>query len=92
MEFDWNEKKNQTNIRDHGVSFEKAKRIFEGDVLTTIDDRFHYGELREISIGLVDGILLLTVAHIDTEIGEIRLISARKATKKERERYEKNIR
>ncbi len=92
MEFEWDDEKNDTNIKKHGVSFEKAKRIFEDDVLTVVDERFHYGELREISIGLIDGILLLTVAHTDTETGIIRLISARKATKQERRRYEKNIR
>lgn len=91
MEFEWDDEKNNTNIKKHGVSFEKAKRIFEGDVLTVVDERFHYGELREISIGLIDGILLLMVAHTDTETGVIHLISARKATKQERRRYEKNI-
>ncbi len=92
MQFEWDDEKNNANIKKHGVSFEKAKKIFETDVLTVIDERFHYGELREISIGIVDGILLLTVAHTDTETGKIRLISARKATKQERKRYEKNIR
>ena len=74
------------------MSFDKAKRIFEGEVLTAIDERFDYGELREISLGLVDGVLLLTVVHTDTQTGKIRLISARKATKKERRRYEEIIR
>ena len=92
MDFEWDEDKNLSNIRKHGISFARAKRIFEGEVITIVDERFHYTEVREISIGLDEGVLLLTVAHTDTETGQIRLISARKATKPERVRYEKTIR
>ncbi|OED42088.1 hypothetical protein AB833_07970 [Chromatiales bacterium (ex Bugula neritina AB1)] len=89
MIFEWDSEKNLSNIRKHGVSFETAKRIFDGYVMTTIDDRFPYPELRECSIGIVDGITVLVVIHTDTDTGKIRLISARKATRKERTRYEK---
>jgi len=91
MDFEWDEAKNLSNIRKHGINFSKAKQIFEGKVLTVVDNRFHYTELREISIGIIDGVLLLTVAHTDTETGKIRLISARKANKSERRGYEKTI-
>lgn len=91
LEFGWHEEKNKTNISKHGVSFEKAKRIFYGETITTIDDRFDYDETREISIGLVDGALLLTVVHTD-RAGKIWLISARKANKSERRHYEETIR
>ena len=91
MKFEWDEAKNQQNIRKHGVDFSLAKRIFEHPVLTASDNRYNYDEEREISIGLVDNILLLTVVHTDREHGTTRLISARKATKLERKRYEKNI-
>ena len=44
MQFEWDEVKNYANIRKHGISFETAKRIFEGPVVTWIDQRKDYGE------------------------------------------------
>jgi uncharacterized DUF497 family protein len=92
VQFEWDEQKNKANIAKHGISFEKAKGVFEGRTLTTIDGRYDYGELREISLGLVDGVLILAVVHTATITGKIRLISARKANKQERQRYEKTLR
>jgi uncharacterized DUF497 family protein len=92
MNFDWDEDKNKANIGKHGVSFEKAQRIFEGPVVTKIDSRFDYGEIREISLGMVDGILILAVVHTEQNEDTIRLISARKANKQERKIYESKIR
>ncbi|WP_020560604.1 BrnT family toxin [Thiofilum flexile] len=86
--FEWDEDKNQSNIAKHGISFDLAKRIFEGPVFTFLDTRDDYGEDREISIGMVEGILILTVVHTEREDGIIRLISARRATQAERKRYE----
>jgi len=91
LEFGWHEEKNRINISKHGISFKKAQGIFYGEIVTTIDDRFDYDETREISIGLVDGVLLLTVVHTDKD-GKIWLISARRANKRERKHYEKTIR
>lgn len=88
--YEWNPDKNRTNITDHKVSFETAKRIFEGPVLTVEDDRFDYGEMREISIGMVGIAAILTVVHTDRE-GICRIISARSATSTERKRYEKAL-
>ncbi|MEO1151479.1 MAG: BrnT family toxin [Pseudomonadota bacterium] len=88
--FEWDDEKNLANIEKHGIDFDTAKRIFEGQTLTIIDDRFDYGEVREISIGMVDGIAILTVAHTDRE-DKIRIISARRANQKERARYEQEI-
>ena len=92
MEFEWDEAKNQLNIAKHGVSFEKAQEIFNGDTYTRVDESFHYDEIREISVGMIKGILFLTVVHTDTKTGNIRLISARRANKWERQRYEKTLR
>lgn len=91
MLFEWDEAKNEANIRKHGVGFERACRIFNGPVLTELDDRFDYEELREISIGIVDAVAVLAVAHTDRQ-GRIRIISARQATQTERRRYEEEIR
>jgi len=92
VEFEWDEAKNQLNIAKHGVSFDKAQKVFDGDTLTRVDERYHYDEIREVSIGVVEGVLYLTVVHTDTKTGNIRLISARRANKRERERYEKTLR
>ena len=89
--FEWDEEKNRTNIEKHGVSFELASRIFDNHVITFVDTRFDYGELREVSIGTVDGLIILTVVHADRD-GKIRLISARRADRKERKIYDQAIR
>jgi len=91
MKFAWDPAKNAANIAKHGVSFEQAARIFDGPVLTGADDWDDHGEMREISIGLLDGIAALVVVHTDR--GEItRIISARRALKHERKLYEETIR
>lgn len=86
MEFEWDENKNRENKRKHGISFEEAKEIFFGIVFTSIDDRFDYDEIREISIGTIEGVVIVTVIHTERN-RKMRLISARKATPKERRQY-----
>lgn len=86
MAFEWDEAKNAANIAKHGVGFETAKRIFEGPVLTWIDDRKAYGEIRMHSIGQVDGVAVLAVIHTERG-GTTRMISARPADREERKRY-----
>lgn len=92
MNFSWDERKNKLNIQKHNVSFELAKLIFDDPHLVSVpDERFRYEEARWHSIGSAAGTLLIFVAHI-MEINEydqeiIRIISARKAEKNERQRY-----
>ncbi len=88
--YEWDKRKNRLNIEKHGVSFELASRIFDGPVLSFPDARNDYGEVREISIGKIDGVLVLVVVHTDRN-GKTRIISARRANVKERTRYEKEI-
>lgn len=87
MGYEWDEKKNQTNIKKHGIGFETASKIFDGPVLTWLDVRKDYGESRWISIGRVGGQLIVAVAYTDRN-NNIRLISARVASKNERRRFE----
>lgn len=93
MRFEWDENKNRSNISKHGIDFEQAKKIFEDPNLLTYEDaRFSYGEIREISIGQLllttqQKIIIALVVYTDRN-GIIRLISARKASKQERKRYE----
>jgi len=86
MEFEWDEEKATLNERKHGVPFPFATRIFlDENRLEWIDTRRQYGEPRWITVGLIEGIEI-TVAY--TLRGEtIRLISARKAERHEREDY-----
>ncbi|MEH2447300.1 MAG: BrnT family toxin [Nostoc sp.] len=86
MKFEWDKNKNQQNLQKHGISFEEATEIFYGVIFTSIDERYDYEEIREISIGSIQSVVIITVAHTDRN-GKIRLISARKATPKERITY-----
>lgn len=91
MKFEWDEDKNAANVEKHKISFETAKRIFDGPIFSVIDDRFDYGEVRRNSIGLIEDVLFLMVTHTDRS-GVTRIISARPAKRKERERYAEEIR
>lgn len=84
--FEWDEKKNQQNFKKHGIRFEEAQEIFNDIVFTALDERFDYEEDREISIGTIRGVVVVTVVHTERN-GNIRIISARKATPKERRTY-----
>jgi uncharacterized protein len=60
MQFEWDENKNAQNLKKHGISFEEAQEIFDGIVFNAIDQRFDYGEIREISIGAIQGVVIVT--------------------------------
>jgi uncharacterized DUF497 family protein len=90
MDFEWDEAKNQTNIAKHGIDFAVAIRIFSGPVVTSIDDRCDYGEVRHVTTGVVEGLLVIAVVHTD-RFGRYRIISARPASKRERKLYEAAI-
>jgi uncharacterized DUF497 family protein len=92
--FEWDPEKAKSNLRKHRVSFEIATRAFADPFAVVEKDRIENGEHRWQTLGIVDGYLLLLVAHTvrdekdGTEV--IRIISARRAEPKERKRYEKN--
>jgi len=90
--FEWDEAKAASNMRKHGIQFEKAVAVFEDPCSITEQDRIEGGEYRWQTVGMAGGALLLLVAHTintdDDTIETIRIISARKANKKERARYE----
>ena len=81
MRFEWDEAKRRENLRKHGIDFVDLPPLFDGVTVTVLDDRFDYGEDRFLTVGVLQGIVIV-VAH--TETGEvIRFISARKATRNE---------
>jgi len=89
-EFEWDDEKAQSNIKKHGVTFDEAATIFNDPRLATISDPDHSdGEERFVSIGMSVIMRLLSVIHTFRK-DRNRLISARKATKAEKENYENN--
>ncbi|MBC3907778.1 BrnT family toxin [Undibacterium umbellatum] len=90
MRFEWDENKNQTNIRKHGIDFSDAADIFRHPMLTLLDDREDYREDRWIGLGWIRSVIGVVV-YVEREGDVIRIISARKATKNEVKRYEQRI-
>lgn len=87
VDFEWDQDKARLNLAKHGVPFEAAVDVFlDDDRLDWTDDRFDYGEERRVAIGTVDG-LCLAVAYTLRGAGTARIISARRANRKERARY-----
>ncbi|WP_428929762.1 BrnT family toxin [Marinibacterium sp. SX1] len=93
--FTWDEDKNLSNQRKHGLSFELAARVFFDPLRLSVQDRVEDGEQRWQTIGQIDGLAIVLVAHTYTEDGGqdepvevVRIISARAATRRERKRYE----
>ena len=90
LRFTWDPTKARANLVKHGVTFETAATIFDGRTIELPDDRFDYGEVRWVAIGLADN-RELTVVYTVTDNDRFRLISARGATTKERRLYWKSI-
>ena len=89
MQFEWSIEKAESNLKQHGVSFEKAKTAF-GDFLARIfDDEEHsFEEKRNGIVGHSDQNRLLIVSFTERENDTIRIISARETTSRERRKYE----
>jgi uncharacterized DUF497 family protein len=93
FEFDWDPAKAASNLAKHGVSFEDAMGVFLDPLaLSLLDDAHGATEERWVTIGLSRGTNLLVVVHTHVEIDDdrihIRIISARKPTKREKRQYE----
>jgi len=84
--FEWDENKSASNLEKHGISFDEAVRVFEGVYLSHIDPRENYGEVREITTGIIAETVVTVVVHTDRDEA-IRIISARKANRRERNEY-----
>jgi uncharacterized protein len=86
VEFEWDESKRQSLIKERSVDLLVAARIFDGPVLTRSDVRSDYGELRSISTGFVDDMCFVVVHTKRMEV--TRLITAWKGGQRERTRYQ----
>jgi uncharacterized DUF497 family protein len=88
--FEWDEGKNEHNLRKHGVTFEEASTIFADPLSVTIDDPQHSTrEQRWVTVGHSAKHRVLVVVHTDRG-GRTRIISARVATRHERKTYEES--
>ena len=90
MQFQWDEEKNEQNIRKHGFDFADAWEVFQNPLMARIDSREDYGEDRWQGIGVLQGRTVVVVfAERDRDI--VRIISLRIANKNEKKQYEKTI-
>jgi uncharacterized protein len=89
MQFEWNPRKAEANLKKHGVSFEEAKTVF-GDLLARVfdDDEHSFDEKRNGIVGHSAGNRLLLISFTERENETIRIISARETTAAERRKYE----
>ena len=88
MQFMWDARKAQSNFEKHNVRFEVAIRVFQDEGRISAQDmRFDYGEVRLITSGLIEGRLHVVVHVDDADEGTTRIISARKANKRERKAH-----
>jgi uncharacterized DUF497 family protein len=93
IEFEWSSAKARANLKKHDVSFEEAQSVFYDEYARQFDDDAHSdNEERFIMLGMSIQSRVLVVCHCERSSGDIvRIISARKATRKERKFYERPI-
>ncbi len=90
MQFEWNEAKNLENIRKHEIDFADVPEMFEGPMLIELDGRFDYGEDRWFGIGFLgNGVAVVVWTERQNDV--IRIISARRANRYERQRLEQYL-
>jgi uncharacterized protein len=87
MQFEWDEAKDRANRVKHGIGFGRAVLVFESDYVTVLARTGPDGEVRYETIGVLDGVLIVSVIHTDRH-GVTRIISARPAKRKERKFYD----
>ena len=90
--FGWDPRKDQANLEKHRIAFSEAPSVF-GDPLARIfsDEAHSTGEQREIIIGHSQAKRLLLVCFTESEEGRVRIISARRATRREQHDYEEHV-
>lgn len=89
MKFEWDDNKNETNIRRHGIDFHDATLIFEHSMLIKPDTRKDYGERRLVGLGMLFEVVIVIVF---TKRGNaIRVISIRRANRNERKIYQEKF-
>ena len=91
LRFEWDDEKAVENLRKHKINFDEAKTIFgDPELLTVFDEKHSDEEDRFISVGTSSQSRVLLAVHTERTRNVIRIISCRKATRKERKAYEEN--
>jgi uncharacterized protein len=90
MRYEWDEAKNRSNFAKHGLDFADAAQVLTGRCVTFLDNRFDYGEERFISIGPLVG-RLVAIAHTPRGPDVTRIISMRKANRREQKIYQERL-
>lgn len=91
MRFQWDARKNESNIAKHGIDFAEAPRLFSAPMQTALDTRQDYGEDRGVGLGML-GSRVVAVAFTEPDEETIRIISIRRAQPQEQKHYERYIR
>lgn len=89
MRLEWDATKSASNERKHGLSFDRAYLVFEDRRLTWLDDRYQLTEDRYVTVGTLDGVIVV-VAHTDRG-DRTRIISMRKANAREQARFRERL-
>ena len=90
MKFQWDSRKATKNVARHGITFREASTVFGDPLASTILDPDHSAEeARFLTVGRSTAGRLIVVSHTDRE-DEVRIISARSATRGEKKRYEQD--
>jgi uncharacterized protein len=90
MKFEWDERKNQSNLTKHGFDSADAFRVFQLPVVVELDEQDDYGEDRCVGIGLLDE-RVVVIVYTEPDEETVRIISLRKALSHERRRYEQYL-
>ena len=90
LSFEWDERKNEINRQKHGISFETAREVFYDDAVVFDVPDHSVGEERFLIIGMTLSSKICIVSHCYRDSDNvIRLISAREATKREKQTYQR---
>jgi uncharacterized DUF497 family protein len=90
LQFEWDQAKAEANIVKHGVDFLTAAAAFDNELIQWTDDREDYGEIRIIALGRAEA-EIFRVIYTQREPNTVRIISAQKAKKHERELYYRQV-
>lgn len=88
MHFEWDEHKRRANLDKHGIDFLDARLIWRQPVLDPAETRMFEGEVRPATLGIIGKDALIIAVVYTARQGVIRLISARRARRNERRRYQ----
>ena len=90
MRYEWEEAKNRSHRAKHGLDFADAEQVFAGHCVSSIDDRFDYGEKRLLTLRMLAG-RVMVMAHAPRGHEVTRMISMRKANRREQKIYQKRL-